>query len=47
MNEEEKLKQIIIQVGGDYEYIKAHPKEKLLGRNIDYGQEIYLLYILK
>lgn len=47
MNEEEKLKQIIIKVGGDYEYIRAHPKEKLLVEKLDYGQEICLLYILK
>ena len=29
MNEEEKLKQIIIKVGGDYEYIRAHTKRKI------------------
>lgn len=33
MNEEEKLKQIIIKVGGDYEYIRAHPKENYLVEN--------------
>lgn len=47
MNEEEKLKQIIIKVGGDYEYIRAHPKENYLVEKLDYGQEICLLYILK
>mgnify|MGYP000648023566 FL=1 len=45
MNEEEKLKQIIIQVGGDYEYIKAHPKEKLLGRNIGlWARDLLIIY---
>ena len=49
MNEEEKLKQIIIKVGGDYEYIRAHPKEKLLWiEKIGlWANEICLLYILK
>ena len=45
MNEEEKLKQIIIKVGGDYEYIRAHPKEKLLGRKIGlWARDAYYIF---
>lgn len=44
MTEEEKLKQIIIKVGGDYEYIRAHPKEKLLGRKMVMGKSLLIIY---
>ncbi len=46
MDYEDKLKEIFDMVGCNYEYLKNHPEENLLGRNIGLSaRDLLIIYV--